>query len=77
MAQERTPDCSLGKGLWTHVESLLTLASSNSRHLLLIGLVAQPLCELQVQSPPSEPSLRADFPPFTVQVTGSSSQDLQ
>lgn len=52
------------------------LASSNGRHLLLIGLVAQPLCALHIQPLPTEPSLRSDFPPFTVQVTGPEAANL-
>lgn len=35
-----------GKGLWVSMESLTLPASSNGRHLLLIGLLAQPLCTL-------------------------------
>lgn len=76
MAEERTPDRSLGKGLRTGVECMNVLASSNGRHLLLTGLVAQPLCELQVQPLPREPALQSDFPPFTVQATGSEAAKL-
>lgn len=65
-----TPDCSPGKGLQACVKCMILLASSNGGHFLLIGSIAQPLCELCGQPPPADPSLKPDFPPFTVQVTG-------
>lgn len=75
-AQERMPDCSLGKGLWACVESMFMLAYSDGRDLLPIGLVAQPLCELHIQPLPTEPALRSDLPPFTVQMPGPETATL-
>lgn len=58
------------------VGCMIVLTSSNGRQLLLIGLVPWPLCELHVQPLPAEPSLRSDFTPCTMQVTGSEADKL-
>jgi len=55
---------------------MIVLASGNGGHLLLMGLVAQLPRELYVQPLPTEPSLRSDFPPVTVQATGSEAAKL-
>lgn len=52
MAQDRTPDWSLGKGSRTCVECGIRLVSNNGRHQLPTSLAAQPLCNHSQESLP-------------------------